>query len=160
MWMAAMAKRRMAEPSATPAPSEVKHIAPQPIYPQTHAAVRRGQLRTGGRSMLLKTNSSLLITLLSGIAATAIATAPMATAKQAPDTIGTKFSDAKKTLSDSGYKVVVISKVGARIATNDCIVSHQQVQPVPIKDKSTKLPNNMVRISLNCYPPKQASKSK
>jgi hypothetical protein len=109
--------------------------------------------------MPLTNNASLLVILLTGIAATAIATAGAATAKPAPDTVGTKFSDAKKTLSDSGYKVVVISKAGARIATNDCIVSHQQVQPVPIKDKSTKLPNNMVRVSLNCYPPKQHSKS-
>jgi hypothetical protein len=109
--------------------------------------------------MPLKNNASLVATLLTVIAATAISTAGTATAKPAPDTIGTKFSDAKKTLSDSGYKIVVISRVGARIAINDCIVSHQQVQPVPIKDKSRKLPNNMVRISLNCNPPKEASTS-
>jgi beta-lactam-binding protein with PASTA domain len=77
-------------------------------------------------------------------------------AQASPDVTGHKYSDASSTLSSAGYKVVVSTSFGDRLAQADCVVVNQH----DAKHSMTNSHANgatMVLVSLNCTPPKPAA---
>jgi beta-lactam-binding protein with PASTA domain len=77
-------------------------------------------------------------------------------AQASPDVTGQKYSDASSTLSSAGYKVVVSTSFGDRLAPADCVVVNQH----DAKRSMTNSHSNgatTVLVSLNCTPPKPAA---
>lgn len=66
-----------------------------------------------------------------------------------PDVTGGLFKDAKKTLSEAGYTVVVSGRVGDRTDEDDCVVAHAQAGNA--LDGLGGSRGQMAMVYLNCY---------
>ena len=74
----------------------------------------------------------------------------VAAAASSPNVVGQKYSDATGTLGGAGYKPIVQSTVGDKLAWSDCVVTRQQdrtVQPPPNTSGSA---TNETLLALNC----------
>jgi beta-lactam-binding protein with PASTA domain len=86
--------------------------------------------------------------------ATSVLLAGNSAAASAPDVSGKKFSEAEAALSTAGFKAVVGSTVGDKLARSDCLVVSQRAIPANSAPYEVSSPpgfdNTRVALSLNC----------
>jgi beta-lactam-binding protein with PASTA domain len=90
-----------------------------------------------------------LIAIGVGAAGVAIALVGQGTAAAAPDVSGQTYAKAKETLSGAGLTPVVATRVGDRVAEDDCVVD--RVQDANFVNGTGSPASKTVKVYLNCY---------
>jgi beta-lactam-binding protein with PASTA domain len=84
-----------------------------------------------------------------GVAGVAIALVGPGTAMAAPDVSGQTYAKAKEALSGAGLTPIVATRVGDRVAEDDCIVD--RVQDANFVNGTGTAASSTVKVYLNCY---------
>jgi hypothetical protein len=98
-------------------------------------------------------NAGLSLSIAAAIATVSVACAGTAQAKSSPSVVGQKYNDASAALNNAGFKSVVSTTVGDRLAWPDCIVFSQVDRSAAAPPNSGGSPTRQTLVSLNCDAP-------